>query len=77
MESDGLALFMRILKGRNEMHDYVTSTLNFGGYNHRQICSIFKVNTITITFSENEKIVVDSPQKVIVFENQKLYIHCK
>jgi len=77
MERDGIALFKRILEGRNEMHDYVTSTLKFGGYNHRQICSIFEINTITISFFENDKIVVESPQKTVIFENQKLYIHTK
>ncbi len=77
MEREGIALFKRILEGRNEMHDYVTSTLKFGGYNHRKICSIFEINTCTISFFENDRIVVESPQKSIVFENQKLYFHIK
>jgi hypothetical protein len=75
MERDSIALFKRILEGRKEMHDYVTSTLKFGGYNYRQLCSIFEITTITVSFFENDKIVIDSPQKTIIFENNKLNVY--
>ncbi|MBA4058665.1 MAG: hypothetical protein C0490_28370 [Marivirga sp.] len=77
MEKKGTALFRTILKGRNEMHDYVTCSLQRGGYNYRQICSIFKVTNITVTFFKEGKIVVESQEKNILFENQKLYIFQK
>ncbi|HTJ50049.1 MAG TPA: hypothetical protein VL443_11380 [Cyclobacteriaceae bacterium] len=77
MKREGINLFKRIIDGRNEMHDYMTSTLIRGGYNYRQICEVFKINTITVKFYENDKIRVESPQKIVLFENQKILIYEK
>lgn len=74
MEKEGKVLFKGILEERNEMYDYVTRSLQRGGYSYRQICAVFKINNITVKIYEEGKIVVKSPQKIILFENQKLYV---
>jgi len=77
MEREGINLFKQIIEGRNEMHDYTTSTLVRGGYNYRKICEIFKINTITVKFYEGERVCIESPRKIIFFENQKLHLYEK
>lgn len=75
MIREGINLLKRIIEGRNEMHDYMTSSLAFGGYNYRKVCEVFKINTITIKFYKDDKICIKSPQKIIVFENQELQMY--
>lgn len=77
MKKEGTQLFHHILHGRREMHDYVTTSLERGGYFYRRICEIFHVNTIRVKFYEDDKIRIESPQKIIMFENNTLHVYTK